>query len=66
MPDTETRRRWADRGEVAEYLGVHPITVTRLANDGKLIRHPLSAQVTRYDLDQVDAYVESCATQTGQ
>jgi Helix-turn-helix domain len=64
MSDPE-RKRWADRGEVAAYLGVHPITVTRLANDGKLTRHHLSEQVIRYDLDQVDAFVKSCAANTG-
>lgn len=67
MSDAPTRPpgRWATRSEVAKYLRVSYATVGRLGAEGKLTRYHLAGQLTRYDLDQVDAYVESCAVKTG-
>lgn len=56
--------RWATRAEVAAYLRVGQSTVGRLGQEGKLTRYRVAGQLTRYDLDQVDAYVLANLTTT--
>lgn len=46
--------RWADRTEVAAYLGISTRTVNRLAASGQITAHPVG-QITRYNLNEIDA-----------
>ena len=48
-------RRWATITEVADYLGVHPVTVKHMISDGRITAYRLGARICRIDLDEVDS-----------
>lgn len=57
-PGTEVERRWLSRKSVAERLDVHPATVGRFVDEGRLTAYSLGRSV-RYDLAEVDALLET-------
>lgn len=54
------RRRWASLREAADYVDVHPRTLTRRFNDGTLIRYRMGRRVL-VDLDELDAVLAAGA-----
>lgn len=57
---TRTQRRWASLKEAAEYVSVHPKTLTRRFSDGSLIRYRVGRRVM-VDLDELDDLVLASA-----
>lgn len=57
---TAGARRWASLKEAAEYISVHPKTLTRRFSDGSLIRYRVGRRVM-VDLDEVDELVVASA-----
>ncbi len=55
-------RRWATLQEAAEYLCCHPKTISRRFSDGTLNRYRMGRRIL-VDLDEVDAVMESSASQ---
>lgn len=53
-------RRWASLKEAAEYISVHPKTLTRRFSDGSLIRYRVGRRVM-VDLDELDEVVVASA-----
>ena len=53
-------RRWASLKEAAEYISVHPKTLTRRFSDGSLIRYRVGRRVM-VDLDELDELVVASA-----
>lgn len=53
-------RRWASLNEAAEYIRVHPKTLTRRFSDGSLIRYRVGRRVM-VDLDELDELVVTSA-----
>ena len=53
-------RRWASLKEAAEYIRVHPKTLTRRFSDGSLIRYRVGRRVM-VDLDELDDLVAASA-----
>lgn len=53
-------RRWASLKEAAEYISVHPKTLTRRFSDGSLIRYRMGRRVM-VDLDELDEFVLASA-----
>ncbi|MBK7822064.1 MAG: DNA-binding protein [Tessaracoccus sp.] len=53
-------RRWASLKEAAEYISVHPKTLTRRFSDGSLIRYRMGRRVM-VDLDELDELVLASA-----
>lgn len=53
-------RRWASLKEAAEYISVHPKTLTRRFSDGSLIRYRVGRRVM-VDLDELDELVAASA-----
>ncbi|MHA6507962.1 helix-turn-helix domain-containing protein [Tessaracoccus sp. Y1736] len=53
-------RRWASLNEAAEYIRVHPKTLTRRFSDGSLIRYRVGRGVM-VDLDELDELVVASA-----
>jgi excisionase family DNA binding protein len=53
-------RRWASLKEAAEYVSVHPKTLTRRFSDGSLIRYRVGRRVM-VDLDELDELVVASA-----
>lgn len=53
-------RRWASLKEAAEYISVHPKTLTRRFSDGSLIRYRVGRRVM-VDLDELDDLVAASA-----
>ncbi|UVT31515.1 helix-turn-helix DNA binding protein [Mycobacterium phage Sejanus] len=51
----ERRPRWATKAEAAQHLGVHPNTVTRWANDGRITTYHFGPRLIRFDLNEIDA-----------
>lgn len=49
-----SKRRWATRAEVAQYLGVHPNTVKRWATEGRITTYSVGPRLVRYDLAEID------------
>lgn len=49
----QRNRRWATLREAANYVGVHPKTLTRKFNDGTLIRYRMGGLIM-VDLDELD------------
>ena len=47
---------WMHAKEAAEYAGVHPATLTKLARLGK-INHGSDGRTYRFTADQIDAYL---------
>ena len=58
-PQVRTRR-WASLKEAAEYIRVHPKTLTRRFSDGSLIRYRVGRRVM-VDLDELDDLVAASA-----
>ncbi len=58
--DPAVPRRWASLKEAAEYMSVHPKTITRKFSEGALIRYRLGRRVM-VDLDELDELVLSSA-----
>lgn len=47
--------RWATKEQAAQHLGVHPRTITRWADSGRLRRHHFGPRLIRFDLNEIDA-----------
>lgn len=61
LPSPKPRnRRWASLKEAAEYISVHPKTLTRRFSDGSLIRYRVGRRVM-VDLDELDELVMASA-----
>lgn len=59
-PSKAGARRWASLKEAAEYISVHPKTLTRRFSDGSLIRYRVGRRVM-VDLDELDELVVASA-----
>ena len=59
-PPQVRARRWASLKEAAEYIRVHPKTLTRRFSDGSLIRYRVGRRVM-VDLDELDDLVTASA-----
>lgn len=53
-------RRWASLQEAADYISVHPKTITRKFSEGTLIRYRVGRRVM-VDLDELDELVLASA-----
>ncbi|MHC9292024.1 excisionase family DNA-binding protein [Mycobacterium sp. LTG2003] len=49
------RPRWATKTEAAQHLGVHPNTIARWADEGRIRRHRFGPRLIRFDLNEIDA-----------
>lgn len=64
MSDTpEPERRWAGRIAAAAYLGVHPSSLDRLADAGRITRYKVG-HLARFDLAEIDRMVLAGAQPT--
>lgn len=53
-------RRWASLKDAAEYISVHPKTITRKFSEGSLIRYRVGRRIM-VDLDELDQLVLASA-----
>ena len=58
---THRNRRWATLKDAADYISVHPKTLTRKFSDGTLIRYRIGRRVM-VDLDELDSLMLASAT----
>lgn len=60
MPSTTAAppRRWLDRHEAADYLGVSLRWMKRSIDEGRLPRHKMG-RLVRFDVRDLDAFIEA-------
>lgn len=49
-----TPPRWATKEEAAQYIGVHPRTLMRWANQGRIRVYQLGDRLIRFNLTDID------------
>jgi excisionase family DNA binding protein len=64
-PTTDTRV-WVDRIDASVYLGVAPITIDRMVDDGRLPGYRLAPRGVRFRLADLDAFLEPIPARTSQ
>lgn len=57
--ESPVSKRLMTRDEAADFLAVEPSSVDRLYHLGKIKRVPLSEKLFRYDVRDLEAYIES-------
>ncbi|MFD4460064.1 helix-turn-helix transcriptional regulator [Nocardia sp. FBN12] len=64
-PHRTGHRRWLNRSEAADYLGVHPRTLANWAAMGRGPRYSKpSGNSCMYRLGDLDAYLKACMVHT--
>jgi len=54
-PAPAPRRRYARVNAAAAYLDVHPVTIRKMIDDGKIHAYRSGQRLLRVDLDEIDA-----------
>lgn len=68
MPATSTtitNRRLISAKQAAEHIGVKPDTIRVWAREGKISEWRLSQHISRYDADEIAAFIESTRQPAG-
>lgn len=51
-------KQWLDVKQVADHIGVTPITVYRWLSENKIPGHRISTKAWRFDLEEVDRWIK--------